>query len=125
MAEISEAAKARAAALFNENNGDETWLVTDFGRGYPTFDAFARFIQEVSDAAKEVVPLCTDWVGNTREIGERCAAKLAPFILPEPADPLEDALACCGLFIDSSDWTENARLFRSALRDHGLKIVEG
>lgn len=75
--------------------------------------AFARFIREVSDAARTATAADTD----SRE-RERL---LAPFILPDPVDPLEEALeATCIL----SNPARRAGAIRSELAKHGLKIVK-
>ena len=90
MTEVSEAAKARAAELMNavSQSGVQHWDIGSVSDAlnrppdvYPSVTAFARFIQDVSDAAKEVVACDGDQFGD-----------LAHFILPEPVDPLAEAL---------------------------------
>lgn len=82
MTEISEAAKAKAEELVASHWGD-------CPPGMPGIDvqlsAFARFIQQVSDAAKSVLVIAGDkYCAN----GDMVSTNLAPFILPDPVDPL-------------------------------------
>lgn len=71
MTEISEAAKAKATTMMNVDE-------------YVTRDNIASFIQQVSDAAK-VVAHHYDRPSSI----SLAHAHLAPFILPEPVDPLD------------------------------------
>ena len=70
MTEISEAAKAKARDFL-------------LGGTLSPHDLVARFIQEVSDAAKEL---------DVASVPSLRRVKIRPFILPEPVDPLETAL---------------------------------
>lgn len=121
---ISEAAKAKACDLTNAmraQRGDRAiWEPRDFGPdGHSPLSAFARFIQEVSDAAKATVPLLETWVGNSDEAGARAADALRPFILPEPVDPVKEALA----ETYGGAAPEFVSAFHVALAKRGLKIV--
>jgi hypothetical protein len=85
--EVSVQAKLRACELANS----EDQFVGPFeprhcdGDAYPPLTALARYIQQVSDAAKAVD-------GRLAELGIADASStrglLAPFILPDPVDPL-------------------------------------
>jgi hypothetical protein len=77
MAEISEAALNKAIDLANAADHTVRWTYNDLSQS-PALDALARYIQQVSDAAKEIVPFG----------GQRASELLTPFILPEPVDPL-------------------------------------
>jgi hypothetical protein len=93
MTEISEAATAKARELCQFDHADQNRV--------------ARFIQQVSDAAKEYDGL----------------TGLAPFILPEPVDPALDALIedLRGCVADPERFA--ADMLRN-LAKRGLKIVE-
>lgn len=122
MTEISEAAKAKACELMNsayaaEGGGTDLWTrPTD--DGHHAVLAFARFIQQVSDAAKG----CCQWFElpalNTR---------LAPFILPEPVDPLKPlGIATSIPTIDpvwSAGWNSCLEEVRKQIEDRGLQIL--
>lgn len=75
MSEISEAAIERSDQLMEAENPH------NFRSSAATFyaKAFARYIQEVSDAAKAVCDY---------EASDFTDKKLTPFILPDPVDPL-------------------------------------
>ncbi len=104
MSEISEAAMAKACEFF------DPWRMPPGIR-----DNVAEFIQQVSDAAKASAGLAG---GNGR--GQAIRNNLAPFILPDPVDPL--VLVCSDLF-------DNGHLFhadkmRDILAKRGLEIRE-
>lgn len=101
MTEPSEAAKAKA---------DELWQ-RGSDAGWTPGDTIARFIQQVSDAAKRVA--------NTHGEGEVPDA-LAPFILPEPVDPLVEWF-CTEATMTAPECAADLRDF---LAKRGLKIVE-
>ena len=111
MADVSEAAKARALEMLWREGVPQTkeYVQTTYG-----FLALARFIQEVSDALKAVN------AANTG-IGIKLPESLAPFILPEPVDPLVEAMRDCGW---NSDAEADAGALREVLAKRGLKIVE-
>lgn len=101
MTKISEAAKAKArklcAAQFVDND-----------------DGVAAFIQQVSDAAKIVTKNCGPITESHQAV--------APFILSEPTDPLQDVL----LDVWRQHWDNGslgAEWLREALAKRGLKIV--
>lgn len=99
MTEISEAAKAKAEELMRHQMGRE-------------HNAFARFIQQVSDAAKVVAKeISKSPDGNVNYLADE---RLAPFILPEPVDPLAEAIS---LSITADD-------LREELAKRGYKIVK-
>lgn len=83
MTEPTEAAKARAVELANKNIGDGPgcWLIEDC-EAENTLHALARYIQQVSDAARATAS--NEWHGQIH-------ASLIPFILPPDPDPLEEA----------------------------------
>ena len=91
---------------------------------YPTSDiaaickcAFARFIQEVSDAAKVASDQFATHPASAPCIGARNA--LAPFILPGPVDPVKEALA----ETYGGAAPEFVSAFHAAIAKRGLKIV--
>lgn len=99
MTEISEAAKARWVELVHAANCDP-------------FLAAHRLVQEVSDTAKAAVSL-------TSEPRMALCDRLAPFILPEPVDPLVEALRA-----SVADPEQFAAKLRDNLAKRGLKIVK-
>ena len=104
MTEISEAAKERRRQLGTEYPEDS----------YDTI--FARYIQQVSDAAK-VADAALQREGFARY--EDCRVRLSPFILPDPVDPLEDVFREGG-FIGEPKAV--ARCVREELAKRGLEI---
>jgi hypothetical protein len=118
VSEISEAAKAKARDLMVEarNTGyASAWTVGQCEASAPdSFKALARYIQQVSDAANAV--LCA--LGEPKSYHE---AHLAPFILPDPVDPLVEALELSHVHYSSE---ENAAALRAELAKRGLEIRE-
>lgn len=74
--------------------------------------AVATLLQEVSDAAKEV---SCNWA-----IPNGLQERLAPFILPEPVDPLMDFLEAQGF----KRYEGDTKVVHKELAKRGLKIVE-
>jgi len=121
MADISEAAKAKAKELLA--GVPKAWFEEEF----------ARFIQQASDAAKEAQrnlshhdnctccadePGCGCGVSNAQLV-------LEPFILPDPVDPLQEALhSFCPNDLSLYAGNTGARVFLDNLAKRGLKIVE-
>lgn len=98
MTEISEAARTRAYEITSSPGG----------RGLSLVENLARFIQEVSDAAKDA---------NETGVLDR-------FILPEPVDPLVEAIGTAlGQMRGIYGKEDLAPLVREALAKRGLKIV--
>jgi hypothetical protein len=88
MTEISEAAHRRAVDLGmaeTEISPDKSWAVT----------AFARYIQAVSDAAK---------ASRDHGVTEEAWDALAPFIVPDPVDPLDEAWASANACSNPKEW---------------------
>lgn len=118
MTEISEAAKLKACELINDgltrgHIAYEAALVR--WESWPVGLAFARYIQQVSDAAKACVK------SNAVDKAEHW---LSPFILPDPVDPL--AVIIKAAFRDAYGHADQRSLERltAALARRGLKIVE-
>ena len=104
MVEVSEAAKAKASELLRN-------IVPGFEPDV------CAFIQPVSDAAREASDQFARLPASLPCIAARNA--LAPFILPDPVDPLEEALRAAGYGVFPDDL---ARV-KEALAKRGLKIV--
>lgn len=102
MTEISEAA-------FAEADRHVSTIPAGEGANGLYRHAFARFIQQVSDAAKAV----------SAHYGE--PTHMAPFILPEPVDPLAEWFA---VDEDILSPQECAASLREHLAKLGLKIVK-
>ena len=106
--EISKAAFARATDLIRA----EQPLRSSEGTSTMLARTFARFIQEVNDAARASKALAPPNADSSRPLG--------PFILPEPVDPLlgvaEEAMVGTA--------AETAIRLRAELAKRGLKIVE-
>jgi len=116
MSEISEAAKVKACELANVARvgqyGSTAFNWRDMATNDPEIVAFARYIQDVSDAAKAVL----SGLGEPLSYHE---AHLAPFILADPVDPLEQAMRAL-------EWCNTDMLaadLRTELTARGLKIV--
>lgn len=75
-----------------------------------------RLVQQVSDAAK-VARMAI--AASERDVAVEL---LAPFILPEPVDPLVEALKVLDATTDS--YESEATIIRAELAKRGLKIVE-
>jgi hypothetical protein len=110
MTDVSPA-EDRALKFFKEElgRGDDN---SSLSRVYRR--AFARFIQEVSDAAKECEPHFA--YASSRQI-------LAPFILPDTVDPRHKVEAIFANGFDGWKYRITELLF-DELPKHGLKIVE-
>lgn len=105
-----DAVKAEAAHWGLDNNEQYT---------HHAISALARYIQEVSDVAKDVMPEFPAWE-HLRELRQR----LQSLILPDEPDVLEQALRD----IDGSDewgdsYAKNAELVRAELDKRGYRIV--
>jgi hypothetical protein len=119
MTEISEAAKVEACERATTKD-HAVFMVCDFEseESYAfVLHAFARFIQQVSDAAKEAQL-------NIGVNGNKVREHLAPFILPEPVDPLAEVLWGMDLTEVKDGAEKTAEVIRRALAKRGLKIVE-
>lgn len=80
-------------------------------------DTLARYIQQVSDAAKRALERTNPCHRISAE------HELAPFILPEPVDPL---LAVLRAFVADDEVPQSdADSFRAALAKRGGRIVFG
>ena len=106
MSEISEAAKLKACELMLAEPHSLT--------------AFARYIQQVSDAAKAVRR-----AQGAHTVSSFIKSLVAPFILPDPVDPLDECIReaihdCGGSYLG----TGYDIALRRALAKRGLKIVE-
>lgn len=118
MADVSEAAKAKACELINAGITFEqflVWNVENIDERNSLALSFARFIQEVSDAAKAARDNHWDYIPTLN--------KLETFILPEPVDPLYEALFAV-VELGRYDTREQTELLRAELAKRGLKIVE-
>lgn len=122
MTEVSEAALAKALELIGRACGPHEGIYDDaLVMAQPNSRALARFIQEVNDACEVV----------KREYGFDSA--LEPFILPDPADPLEEAQGAVAAELGSVFASQIANLpeyqrrmaatLRTELAKRGLKIV--
>lgn len=110
---ISEAAMAKAVELLNAaytaKGQTPSWKLPEDER-HSTVLALSGFIQQASDAAKAACDPANPFrPENLRE-----------FILPEPVDPLVDALK----ELDFLNPEEIAPDLRAAFAKHGLSIVE-
>jgi len=106
MVEVSEAAKARADELLGD------WIAV--GISLDIRNRFARYLQEVSDVAKDIAK-------HGLKPGMKSA--LSDLILPEPVDPLESALREAW----GEHWAEGGKglsALRAVLAKRSLKIVE-
>ena len=120
MTDVSEAAKlnlppdaAIERALELAFTGTTLADVKRHWPGHTAHIEFARYIQQVSDAIKAA--------SNHEEVPGFVPPSLAPFILPDPVDPLVDALKCAVDFRCDEVMAGN---FREQLAKRGLKIVE-
>jgi glycine/serine hydroxymethyltransferase len=115
--QITEAARYRREQLV-----DDAWAGTGSSYQRAMERAFDALIMQVSDAAKELNGQLRDAGfkpdGRTREL-------LAQFILPEPVDPLVEALEAIEhkAYERSFDIAEDAKNLRDELAKRGLKIV--
>ena len=110
---ISEAARAKYTELTCYR-----WDTDDADRRIIA-NRFARFIQDVSDAAKEGVRQLR--IPHAQHIDCFAAAdRLAPFILPDPVDPAEQLAT--ELF--DNGYKFHAESIRQALAKRGLEIRE-
>src|SRR5690349_843873 len=82
MSDISERAIAAAIDVLNGADGQPWWSVSTHSTHKSVLN-LALHLQQVSDAAKAAVRLVRP--GVEREVVEN---SLAPFILPDPVDPL-------------------------------------
>lgn len=119
MSEPSEAAKAKACELL----GVDPMEPTDFNQWRDGCYAhaartLARFIQQANDAAKEVSSRFDDSLPRHKW---EVRTNLAPFILPEPVDPLVEAM---DEVLNLSNPQVAATNLRLALAKRDLKIVE-
>ena len=105
MVEVSEAAKAKASELLRN-------IVPGFEPDV------CAFIQEVSDAAREVYGHFSIPGQHDVRVGP-----LTPFILPEPVDLLEEAVSDVWPHVTKPTAAEVTNALRAALSKRGLKIV--
>lgn len=144
MSEFSEQAKLKACELANAQEPTSNWQLDqlDGSRFVPaSMLALIALCQQVSDAAKastEALVSVPHWHGQI-------APRLVPFILPDPVDPLEEAVrvaveATAARRIIPNDFLGHERkkmaptyeqdgpkflnTFRAELAKRGLKIVE-
>ncbi len=119
MSEISEAARAKAGELLLHLNHHDNCTASpdhpgECGCGLvQDFAKVARFIQQVSDTAK----FLRDYSGSSAVTVER----VAPFVLPEPVDPLYEALHAV-VELGRYDTREQTELLRGELKARGLEI---
>lgn len=116
MTEISEAAKAKAYSLLLAQYETRQFAPPsrDTHEASAGGRAFACFIQEVSDAAKAATR-------NAAKYPDIAEEHLAPFILPEPVDPLIEAYQAA--YVPDAAGSTMARL-QTELAKRGFKIVE-
>lgn len=88
MTEPTQAAKQRACDLANAEAGCLVWGLDDVEEGGATL-AFARYIQQVSDVAKDVIDTLHMGAGGDRI---SAAAKLQSLILPDDEPTANDVL---------------------------------
>lgn len=119
MTEVSEAALDKALKICGINPDQKPLYDWRDGIYARAVGEFARFIQEVSDAAKKAL--------RARGISDISFDDLdelfSPFILPDPVDPLAEALEEAW----GSHWAEGGKslaALRKALARRGIKIVE-
>lgn len=121
--EISEAAKLKAVEIMNGGQADvfhvEGWLGLNV----------ARYIQQVSDAAKKATGVLS--IIGTSRTEQDAKDRLAPFILPDPVDPLKAAMDAAyegKNFYRLEDADKARSAFADAVREElakrGLQIVE-
>lgn len=105
MTEISEAARKRVVELWDAEPAAE----------HDIRKAFARYIQRVSDAAKVVRPVLEENVAYESTF-------LDCFILPDPVDPLYEALFEV-VSMGRYDTREQCELLRGELERRGFTIA--
>jgi hypothetical protein len=113
--DVSEAAELKALGLFGAEEAIDP---------QPTpaqwCNALARYIQDVSDAAKEASSYARGAAYSIPAVSET----LAPFILPEPVDPLAEAVASVLAGFENHRHAESyAKAIRLKLATRGFKIV--
>jgi hypothetical protein len=108
--QITEAAKSRVLELMRSEPEGVLWSAV-------AEHALARFIMQVSDAAKEIV--AAGGYCQTKD-GRFFEDVLAPFILPDPVDPHEQAIIEV-----ISRWSEDDGYFATdAIRDAFKRGIE-
>jgi glycine/D-amino acid oxidase-like deaminating enzyme len=121
MGEVSEAAKRKAAELFNACGSPYRLITVDDVDRDRRALALAEYIQAVSDAAKGLVDQLS-WSSHAQADADN---HLAPFILPEPDDPFVE---CIKLILGGFEGERHAREYadslRKAMAKRGLRIVE-
>lgn len=127
---ISEAAKLKACELASELAGGNGYAVEKMflpnGLWDSRLHALARFIQQVSDAAKGVCRTL-DLAMPTKLAADEEKKALAPFILPDPVDPLLARMIDVLLTDEANDFGDEPGLMRAietALAKANLKIVQ-
>lgn len=112
-----------ANAVQRERGFTLKWSADGFGDGTPCTDniAFRRYVEAVSEAVKQ---FRKDWDGSPVVVAE-CDRLLGQFVLPEPVDPVVEALndAMPGA-MGSAIRADIARDLRAALGKRGLHITE-
>ena len=126
----------RALALVNEVAGfdyliagdvmddDRDYMLKALCRALETLDAeraaHAQFRQEVSDSVEHYL----DQWRNSTPSREVFACQFGSFIIPEPVDPLVEAVRDCGYATLDAIEPEFVADLRTALAKRGLKLVE-
>lgn len=113
---LTEEAKRRACDLLDKQQGGNSgWGVEDVS-DQPILNAFAQYIQDVSDALR-----ARDGLGSRNSI-----EALRAFILPEPIDPLVVALkevTSTGRPTTEYGWKSDADALRAHLEAAGYTIA--
>lgn len=126
----------RALALVNEVAGfdyliagdvmddDRDYMLKALCRALEAHDAeraaHAQFRQEVSDSVEHYLD---QWRNSTPSRGV-FACQFGSFIIPEPVDPLVEAVRDCGYATLDAIEPEFVADLRTALAKRGLKLVE-
>lgn len=123
----------RARDALNEVHRDlrntTPYIESDTREKFASIEAVCRLIEqhdakmrEVSDAAAKARDLIEGYVGNTDDAGKQAASFLSRFILPDPVDPLVEAIsAAIGHHITPGAPWDNVR---AELAKRGLTITK-
>lgn len=122
----TQEARQRCADLAKEIDG-QCWIAADFDEGGEVeARAFARYVQQVSDTAREmdrklrrIVPPAGGWAH--KEWQEICDLART-LILPEPADPLVEAFAASHGHLATIDHAGCAQWLRAYFAKQGKRI---
>jgi hypothetical protein len=87
MTDISHAAKVKACELANADDRPAGWEPSDiYEGGAPLMVTFARFVEQVSDAAKSIRPVLDSLdIGGLPTVGH-AIARVNSLILPDPVE---------------------------------------